>query len=336
MSDPTTENSPESSAAPAPKPPRRRVATGWAVALTLALVLGLSLTLAPMRSFAGQVLSIFRVQNIATVSISQSDLESMSRALDKGDSHVSLDQLGDVWVDGKPGFGTQEPTPTTLAQAQSMVDFPIRLPQGVGGTQKVLAQPGYTVQFKLHVDKVNELLRYYGADKLFSESVDGKTFEVKMPPVIYVAYGKDKLQFTGPSDDPMDGGPGVSGPDPYSQDVFIVQTRGPELVVPEGVNPLELRDVLLGLPFVPDSIRTQLAGVEDWQNTLLVPNFSGSTQQITVAGSPGVLITIPGDPSDPQSGPVPAAVMWRQDGVLRAVETDKQETSLKLADSMAQ
>jgi hypothetical protein len=335
MTDPTIQ--PAQQPARSPQPPRRRIPSWLVVALALAVALGVSLTFAPVRSFAAQVLSIFRVQKIQTLSITQADIESIGKALDKGDSHVSLEQLGDVWIDGKPDFGSEEPTPTTLEKAQAAVDFPIRLPQGVEGTQSVLLQPGYTVKFKLHVDKVNELLHYYGAEKLFSSSVDGKIFEVKMPPTVYVAYGKNKLGFTGPDDgDSMDGDSGDTEPDPFSSEVFTVQTRGPELQVPDGVNPLELRDVLLGLPFIPDNIRTQLAGVSDWQNTLLIPNFSGSTKDITVAGNPGVLITEPSDPDDPESGsPIPAAVMWRQDGVLRALATRKQATSLKLAESMA-
>jgi len=196
-----------------------------------------------------------------------------------------------------------------------------------------------TVKFKLHIDKVNELLRYYGAEKVFSSSLDNQEFSVKMPPTVYLTYGKDKLQFVPGGADMMSDGaatPTVS-PDPTSQDVFIVQTRGPQLVVPSGVNPLEIRDVVINLPFLPQSVRTQLASVSDWQSTLLIPNLSGSTRTITIGGNPGVVITPPVDPDVPAAavGSDGAAVMWQQDGVLRAVGSVNESKSLKIAESMA-
>jgi hypothetical protein len=197
------------------------------------------------------------------------------------------------------------------------------------------------VKFKLHVDKVNELLHYYGAEKVFSKAVDGKTVQVDMPPTVYIAYGSNDLGLA-PGDSPdaveSDTNPNRAAEvDPTSSDVLIAETRGPQLTVPDGVNPLELRDVLLGLPFLPESVRSQLSGVSDWQSTLIVPNLSGSTREITVAGHPGVAI---GEPVDPDASPdevavSPHAVMWQQDGVLRAVATSSEARSLKIAESMA-
>ena len=325
--------------APSPLPPARR---GWRVAITLAAVvaaLGVALSFAPVRTFAGQVLSIFRVQKIATVSITADDLSQIGKSLEKGDSHISLKELGDVWMDGKPDFGDKEPKLTSLSAAQSAVDFRILTPSGVDGTQSVLVQPGMAVRFKLHIDKVNELLRYYGAEKLFSSSLDGKEFEIKMPPTVYLTYGKQKLEFTSNGQDMVPSGdtPVTVSPDPTSQDVFIVQTRGPELVVPSGIDPLEIRDVLLNLPFLPQNMRTQLAGVSDWQNTLLIPSIAGSTRDITVNGNPGVVITPPADPDAPADARASegAAVMWHQDGVLHAVGSASESTSRKVAESMA-
>lgn len=320
------------------QPPQRHLSRAVIVLAAVIAVLAVSLAFAPVRTLAAQLLSVFRVQKIATISISSADLDKMGQALEKGDSHVSLKDLGDVWVDGKPSFGSDEPTPTTLAKAQAAVDFPITVPVGVQGTQTVLLQPGSTVKFKLNIAKVNELLHYYGAEKLFSSSLDGKTFEVKMPPTVFMSYGKDSLGFSAGSSDMMsDVAPSVA-PDPMTQDVFIVQTRGPELVVPEGVNPLEIRDVLLNLPFIPDSIRSQLSGVADWQHTLIIPNLGGSTRDITVGGNPGVVITTPRDPDEPPApdeAKPPVAIMWHQDGVLRAVATKSETASLKIAESMA-
>jgi hypothetical protein len=333
---------PENTAPSTPTAPRHR----WRAALVIVgivAVLGASMALAPVRTFAVQVLSVFRVQKIATVSITEDDLTKISDSLENGDSHVSLKELGDVWVEGKLASGGAEVTPTTLSAAQAAVDFPVLTPAGIEGTQTVLVQPAGSVKFRLHVDKVNELLHYYGAEKVFSRAVDGKTFQVDMPPTVYISWGSNDAG-------PADGGPSQAAEgdgtpkrgvevDPSSSDVLIAETRGPQLTVPDGVNPLELRDVLLGLPFLPESVRTQLSGVSEWQSTLIVPNLAGSTREVTVAGHPGVVI---GEPVDPDMSPEdranyasPVAVMWQQDGVLRAVATSSEARSLKIAESMA-
>jgi hypothetical protein len=329
------------------------------VAVVVAGVIGLlalSLAFAPVRTLAVQMLEIFRIQKIATVAITSDDLDKIGRALENGDPHVSLEELGDMWIEGSPTPGGAEPKATSLSAAQAGVDFAVRIPSGVEGTRSVLLDPGGTVKFKLHVDKVNELLRYYGATKLFSTSLEGKTFAIKTPPTVYLAYGKDKFE---PSAAEGESDGSSSGPafDPESDYTYILQTRGPELAVPSGVNPLEIRDVLVGLPFLPQSIRDQLSGVSDWQHTLLVPSISGSTREIAIAGQPGVVITVPAEDTpaeaeDPDAGPVPpgtkqatatppadtfqtpVAVMWQQDGVLRAVITTSEKRSLKIAESM--
>jgi len=348
MSEPTA---PSMSEVP---PPPKRSYRALVIALAVVAILGVSLAFGPVRTFAAQVLSVFRVQKIATVSLTSADLEQIGDALSKGDPHVSLKELGDIWVEGGSGLEGSEPTPTTLAAAQAAVDFPVLVPADVEGVQTVLLQPGQTIKFQLHVAKVNELLRYYGAEKLLSKSVDGKTFSVTMAPSVYVTYGNGDLGFVSTeSSEMLAEEPATSGmsPDPSSQEVFTVQTRGPQISVPEGVNPAEIRDVLLGLPFLPASLREQLAGVSDWQNTLIVPNLGGSTRQTTVAGYPGVIISEPQDPdmqpSEDESGSVidpdeeygeyaaPVGVMWQQDGVLRAVATTSEAQSLKIAESMA-
>jgi hypothetical protein len=344
------------------QPPARHT---WRVAIVAGAVIGvlaLSLAFAPVRTLAVQMLEVFRVQKIATVAITSDDLDKIGRALENGDPHVSLEELGDMWIDGSPTSGSAEPEGTTLSAAQAGVDFPVRIPSGVDGTRTVLLDPGGSVKFKLHVDKVNELLRYYGATKVFSKSLEGKTFAIKTPPTVYLAYGKDKFEPSAATAKESEGTTPSTTFDPDRDYVFVLQTRGPELVVPSGANPLEIRDVLINLPFLPRSIRDQLAGVSDWQHTLLVPSISGSTRDITVAGHPGVLITVPegelfaeegnpdavptdpdatppfpdATPSDPDAEPLepPVAVMWQQDGVLRAVISTSEKRSLQIAESM--
>jgi hypothetical protein len=282
---------------------------------------------------------VFRVQKVQTISVTQADLEQIGSVLEQGDGTVSLESLGDVTVTG----GSTEPSETTMAKAQAAVDFPLQTPSAVDGTPTVVLQNPVNVKFKLHVDKVNALLESYGATKTFSKSVDGKEFEIRIPATVAFSYpdtATPGVEANGVDPDDPEAGGAMNSPDPYAS-LVMVQSRGPQLIVPEGVNPLELRDVLLGLPFLPENIRKQLASVQDWQNTLLIPSIEGSTKEVTVNGMQGVIIGVPKDATDstetvnslPEDMPV--GVMWNDNGVTRVIGgMGGAERLMKLAESV--
>jgi hypothetical protein len=323
---------------------RARFGRGKIAAIAIgALLLG-SFAFGPVRAIASQVLGIFRVQRIQTISISQADLEKVGTVLAEGNGSVSLESLGDVSVDG----ASAEPSETTLAAAQAAVDFPVKTPAGLEGTPTVVVQSPMTMKFKLHIDKVNQLLESYGATKLFSPSLDGKEFSIEMPATVVMAYpdpnvARDVASDAKDPDADPDADPVADAArfsDPTSA-IIVAQTRGPQLHVPAGVNPLEIRDVLLGLPFLPDNVRKQLAGVQDWQSTLLIPNIEGTSRDISVGGMPGVVIS----PKDEAgvggegalaSAEIPVVVMWNDNGVMRAVGgTGGEQRVLSVAESVA-
>ncbi|HEY3318230.1 MAG TPA: zf-HC2 domain-containing protein [Coriobacteriia bacterium] len=295
---------------PARRTPRRlpwqRVAAAAAAVLVLA-----SFALAPVRSAAASFLRIFRVQHIQTISISPEDLQAVSRTLSRGSGHVDLKTLGEAWVEG----GSRAAKPVTLAQAQAAVDFPVKLPAGLGDP-RITLQAAQTFKFKLKVNAVNEALRYYGSDRTFPRDVDGKVFEVRVPAIVLAQYDAQK------------------------QPVFAGQARSPELVVPDGVDPSQLRDVLLNLPFLPRNVRDQLAAVDDWQSTLLVPDFGGKARDIQIDGVPAVVMSPDSAARKARAevgGDLPehtTTVVWNGDGVVRAIAGGvTEEKAIELAKS---
>ena len=321
-----------------PTPPSKpslleRIGAGKFIALGICALLVSSLAFAPIRAIASQMLGVFRVQKVRTISITEADLEQLGTVLSEGEGSASLEGLGDVSVVG----GNSEPTETTLAAAQAAVDFELEVPRGIDATPQVALQTPMTVKFKLHVDKVNELLESYGATKTLSKSVDGREFELRIPATVVLAYpNKGGERLGNSSDDDI----GISD-DPATA-LLVVQTRGPQVVVPEGVNPLEIRDVLIEMPFLPDGIRSQLASVQDWQNTLLIPSVEGSSKEIVVNGAPGVVIGVPEALDETETGgpmpeDMPTVVMWNDNGVTRAVGGVGGEARIvKVAESVGQ
>ncbi len=309
---------------------------GWGKAASIAIaVLALSsLGFAPVRSFASDVLRVFRVERIQTISLSAADLERISSALSGGEGHIDMEGLGEAWVDGVE----PEAREVTLEEARAGVDFPVTLPDAsVGSTVAVTLQSAATLKFKLKVAEVNKLLAYYGSERDLPKSLDGKVFEVKIPAVVLATYGQE---------DPDVG---------FVNPVTIGQARSPELIVPDGVNPMELRDVLVSLPLLPEHVRQQLASIDDWQHTLIVPSVGGSAREITIGGVPAVLMkseetfeaggqTMEGaaDPDAPAGDrstrpdevAPPVTIIWQQDGVVRAVFAPGEKKAIAIAESM--
>jgi hypothetical protein len=300
-----------------------RVAAAVAV-----LLLAGSFAFAPVRSMAANALRIFRVSKVQTISLSAQDVEQIGAELQKGSGHISLKDLGDVWIDG----GGSQAKVVTLAQAQKAVDFPVKLPTGMKGEPTLMLQPAQTYKFKLNVTKLNQLLDNYGSDRKFSQDLDGKVFEIKIPAVLMADYAGAAVAKTNPAPGSDDVEPAVA-----TGHVVVGQARSPEIVVPDGVDVLALRDVLVNLPFLPENVRRQLGSVSDWQNTLLVPSLGGSSKDIDLDGVPAVVMLPPqqGPAALEKNGSETANVIWNQDGVIRAVGGDlTEDTAVRMAKSM--
>ena len=100
----------------------------------------------------------------------------------------------------------------------------------------------------------------------------------------------------------------------------------------------QLRDVLLNLPFLPQNVRDQLAAVQDWQSTLIIPNVDGTAHDITIDGVTAVVISPKSAARDARGklGPLPESttVIWNDNGVVRAVGGPiDEETAIALAKS---
>jgi hypothetical protein len=98
-----------------------------------------------------------------------------------------------------------------------------------------------------------------------------------------------------------------------SGELFLAQARSPEIQVPSGVDENAVRDALLSIPVLPENLRKQLAAINDWQHTLLVPNINGSTTQVTVNGEEGVFIRSNAGSGHGQTN----SLVWHDNGVIR-------------------
>lgn len=275
------------------------------------MALAIALSFGPVRATASRFLSIFRVSRFETVNVSPADLNRVEQALRDGSGSVDVGNLGklEVHSNGRSGM-------ISVEQAKQAVDFQVRLPSaGPNGyeLQGVSSQAGGTVSLTLDVNKANQALKSIGATTMLPADLDGQTFSVRMPVVIDAQYGSASST---------------------SDAIHFLQARSPELDVPGNSTPNAVKDAVLSLPFVPDSVKKQVASIGDWQHTFLVPNIQGSTQEVTVDGSQGVYMTAPAQLQG-QMPDVKNALVWEKNGVVYAIMgTFGLNTGLAMANSM--
>ncbi|RJQ29292.1 MAG: hypothetical protein C4589_05125 [Peptococcaceae bacterium] len=244
-------------------------------AAALTAVVAICFSFSPVRSFAGNLLTIFRVERMQTITISPEDIAQLQEVFEKGAGGADIGNLGRFEVAG----GQEALRNVTPDGVREAVDFPVRLPANLKGYKEpaLSISPETTVSITLDTVKANQLLRSLGSVQLLPEALNGQTFTVKIPRAVIAEYYPVK--------------------DNQPEGLFIAQGRSPELAAPEGVDMTALREALLSIPALPENLRRQLAAVTDWQHTVLIPNIGGSSTEVAVNSAMGVYITPPGQPS---------------------------------------
>jgi len=284
---------------------RYRVA---ATAAVIVLALAVSFSFGSVRSAASELLTIFRVEKVKTVSITPSDMAGIERAIREGTGSVDIVNFGEVEFIGEQ----QSAGKVSLEEALAMVDFPLILPASPPNgshAPEIYQEAGGNLNLTLDTVNANKILESFGSISLLPDGLNGKTFTIKIPAVICARY-------VGPDD----------------QNVTVFQGRSPELIAP-GSDVSAIREALLGLPFLPENLRKQLAAINDWQRTFVVPNVGGSSQEVNVAGTQGVYIKPPA--GDSSRGSDISSLVWQRNGVVYAVSGSLTlEQSLDIAASM--
>ncbi|WP_150273274.1 hypothetical protein [Paenibacillus tepidiphilus] len=235
----------------------RRVTTGVAA---VAIAVGLFTTPLGNRVLASMQ-HTFRIQQMVGVGITADDMTAIAALLEngspEGDRSFNLAQYGSLSFSG--GGETLD---LNWDEAQARM----------GGTLLRLEhptapafQPASKLTFNLNVKAVNRLLTRFGSDTNLPAEADGQPITLAIPDGV-VSAGT------------LSGHP-----------VRLLQFGKPELTVGNGIDPEAVRDAVLGLPVLPDSLRTKLAAIGDWQNTLPVPAVDGTTTVIKLNGHDAVM-----------------------------------------------
>lgn len=253
-----------------------------AVAAGIAL-LGGAFSLQPVRGFAENLLQIFRVEKIQTVQISAADLSQLRQQLENSQGEFRMENLGEFRVAHK-----SRTSKMTLVAAKQQAAFPFRVIQDYQPyVEYVEKEEANQFSFRLQVEQANAILQSLGGRKLLPAELDGQEFTINIGDAYRTVYRDPQGQNT----------------------VTHVQMPAPELAVPRGVDVVALRQALLELPFLPDNLRRQLAAVQDWQHTALIPVMEGQAREVEVDGTRGVYFSGQGEAAGT------GTLIWQKDGV---------------------
>jgi len=276
---------------------RRYVAAACAILL---LITGL--TIEPVGAAISNILSILRVDNVEGITVTLDDMREIQKQLESGQGEISLKKMGSIKVQGGKKRAISKEDAEKLTDID--VAFPT-LPSGV--IQNINVVDSGTMSFTLDVGNTNRIMKSYGAVKLLPDDIDGKTFKVEFASQVTMSYSINGKQ------------------------IMILQTKSPELIVPEDVNIEEIYYAVVDMPIIPKRLKSQLKSIKDWKNTLYIPVEESEMEGVDINGAKGYLTKDYGDSEDDYE----SAVIWYDRGIIYAVSgrTDTGEI-LEIARSM--
>lgn len=278
---------------------RRRQRYSWMIAAVAAVLVAV-LILPNAGVVASQFLALFQVKQFQPVKLdaNQGQQEVFS----------ALSNFADVQMSNVDNTHLTNPT---RAQVQSHLPFPLllptRLPTGVSTDVQYDIFGGGKATFTFDAKKAKAYMQQIGDGNIaIPAQLDGAVYTVTISPGVAIQYGTICQQSI------------ASG---CNEQRRLVLAEIPSPVVHGDTNSLlaDLRDFMLSLPHLPADVHTL------WQNTdlstgtipLPMPSLQTNTEQVTVNGGSGVLLT---DNSIKYGG-----VIWQAKGIIYAIVTNTND-----------
>jgi hypothetical protein len=282
---------------------RPLVRYGTAALVLLVLVLAFPST----RALTGQLLNLFRVQQVQVVPVDFTGLEQLTGDGALGNQFTQL--IADsVEMQQEPG----EPVAAASAEeASQLAGFNVRIPAGMTPSQiNVTSSAAFSIT--LDRTRAQALLDEAGhSDLVLPASVDGAEISVEIPASVSVAFG------TCPRP-----GSGVSGNNEqstterrYPDCIILAQIPSPSVNAPAGLDIEALARVGLEFTGMSREEAAELTSNVNWTSTLLVPipRNAAIHEQVSVDGVTGTLLQRTSSET-PQF-----ALLWVKDGIIYAI-----------------
>ncbi|RSK27937.1 hypothetical protein EJF36_14180 [Bacillus sp. HMF5848] len=237
----------------------------WLITSAATVTIFSSFAFPQVQAAANQFLSLFRVDQLEMVKLTQDDVQEIENWVrDNEAGTMDIKGIGKIEMEESTGdqtfYDTKEAAEEAGYDVSTLSDFDIT---------GVHVMPASTLTFTLDVEKTNKLLQQLGSESKFEETLDGEAFSVRTFDTVRTDYIKG------------------------NETVSYILTQSPEISVPNEVSIVELRSTLLSLPFLPENVKQQIASIDDIESTLPIPYVEeeGKTvNDVTVAGNAGIAV----------------------------------------------
>jgi hypothetical protein len=211
----------------------------------------------PVRAAAESALSIFRVTDTKTITISIGDLQALL------DDAITLEEPDTAEFEAL----VQEFMEKAESQVQSLSDahefeaFPVKLPDALKDeTPALYALDAQEQTVTLDTEKINGTLTRLGASALVDSSWSGTAVTIKTPPVFFADYGDVALAIT--------------------ENIFV---DAPDAVLSN------LKSAFLSLPAIPENLRAQLSPIDPKTHDIYLPVVEGLGRETDLGGTTGYI-----------------------------------------------
>lgn len=265
--------------------PQRRLATAVSFAILLFMV---TFSFPTVRAAASDLLSLFRVQKFAAISISPEQLAILQRVADEGI------MPGELEIDQEPGALTAA---NSVAEAATVTGITaVRTLPTLGEPSEIFIAEGGSGQLTINEANARKLLETANLDpNLLPSGIDGARIRV--------------VTFNGVEQRWADG-------------TTLLQSESPLVQYPEALDPAVLGKALLQFLGMTPLEAQRLASQIDWTSTLLlpIPSNAATFQEVVVNGSSGIgLSSLDGQVN---------ALVWQENGTLYLLAGSQSLTDL--------
>ncbi len=252
-------------------------------AMALVAVLAMLFSFAPVRATAGNFLQIFRVRQIKVVPVDVSRMETLAN---NPDLSALLEQFS---PETSMDAGGKEPQEVpSVADAERIVPFRVRVPKGVGTPTRIYVSPQTIATMKLDRDLLAAIFEAADIQVDLPASLNDTPLIITKPDTVMMDWAAD------------------------GNSLNFIQMPTPRIEYPNDLDLNALGVAGLQLAGLSKVEAEALGATIDWANTLVLPiptDADMSYREVTINGGQGLVFTNTGATDDK------SALMWQTDGM---------------------
>lgn len=263
-------------------------------ALAVIAVLAIALSLTPVRAWASDFLSLFRVEKVTVIQFDPEAARQMEGEISAQQEAIERIVESNLTV-------TREGETTSVAsieEAAAAAGFTPRIPTGMENPQ-LAYEPGAHVSLTIDQPQMQAIFDAFDMDVQLPEEVDGKSVEASLPTAVVAAAGCEAGDATRSLPENCTG---------------FVQMPSPTVDAPEGLDMQKTGAALFELLGYTKEEAARLSQNIDWTTTLVLPvpiTENVTVSEMPVDGVTGTLVISNDDDS--------YTLVWVNDGMLYAL-----------------